>query len=364
MPIVPHLKNLLSPTTLLPVFIDRTFVKIVIIALLYALGTYGLGIAFGRDISLSAVLYISIVKFTWWGFIIGFLVLRFFTVLFFHEHPKNIRWSFLIALKNDLKFYLYSNRMTRGAFLIALCLVFFSLFTSAKSMVSVIQPFSWDPLFSELDSVIHFGVLPHQILHGLMGGFVTTMILSFFYKFWFIAKFGVVFWQAFSMADDKRREHFFIAMILSWVLIGTVGAMAFSSAGPCFYHLVYPDKIDPYASLMTHMGQAHILGMEFEYKSMDHLWERYLDGGVSMFSGISAFPSMHVSLATIFMLIGWRTNKVMGWFFTVYLILIQVGSVYLGWHYAVDGYFAIPATMLIWWFTGKYLVTEKKEVKV
>ena len=94
MPIVPHLKNLLSPTTLLPVFIDRTFIKIVIIALLYALGTYGLGIAFGRDISLSAVLYISIVKFTWWGFIIGFLVLRFFTVLFFHEHPKEYTLEF------------------------------------------------------------------------------------------------------------------------------------------------------------------------------------------------------------------------------------------------------------------------------
>ncbi|HEY8189205.1 MAG TPA: phosphatase PAP2 family protein, partial [Micavibrio sp.] len=57
-------------------------------------------------------------------------------------------------------------------------------------------------------------------------------------------------------------------------------------------------------------------------------------------------------LSFLFALVGWRTGRKTGIFFTVYLLLMMIGSVHLGWHYAVDGYFSILSTGAIWWATG------------
>jgi hypothetical protein len=35
-----------------------------------------------------------------------------------------------------------------------------------------------------------------------------------------------------------------------------------------------------------------------------------------------------------------------------YAAVILFGSIYLGWHYAVDGYVSIAVTYLIWRFSG------------
>jgi uncharacterized membrane protein len=55
-------------------------------------------------------------------------------------------------------------------------------------------------------------------------------------------------------------------------------------------------------------------------------------------------------------------NRVVGVFAWVYVVLIQVGSVFLGWHYAVDGYFSIAAVSLIWWAVGKVLASKPAAV--
>jgi hypothetical protein len=38
------------------------------------------------------------------------------------------------------------------------------------------------------------------------------------------------------------------------------------------------------------------------------------------------------------------------------------GSVYLAWHYAVDGYAAILGTLGLWWLTGRFSRTEASPV--
>jgi hypothetical protein len=37
---------------------------------------------------------------------------------------------------------------------------------------------------------------------------------------------------------------------------------------------------------------------------------------------------------------------------TAYAVVIFIGSVHLGWHYAIDGYAGIAGTWLIWKFAG------------
>jgi hypothetical protein len=37
---------------------------------------------------------------------------------------------------------------------------------------------------------------------------------------------------------------------------------------------------------------------------------------------------------------------------TAYAVIIFIGSVHLGWHYALDGYLGIAGVWLIWKFAG------------
>lgn len=63
-------------------------------------------------------------------------------------------------------------------------------------------------------------------------------------------------------------------------------------------------------------------------------------------------PSMHVAGAMLFALLGWRTNRWLGILLSINVVLILCATVFLGWHYAVDGYASIIATPMIWWVVG------------
>jgi membrane-associated phospholipid phosphatase len=73
---------------------------------------------------------------------------------------------------------------------------------------------------------------------------------------------------------------------------------------------------------------------------------------------------MHVASATLIALAlrSWRRwAGVIGWAFVA---LVLFGSVYLGWHYAVDGYASIIGTLAIWraagWFTARRQARESE----
>ena len=78
------------------------------------------------------------------------------------------------------------------------------------------------------------------------------------------------------------------------------------------------------------------------------MWGYYLEGTPSLGSGISAMPSMHVSIAVLVALVSSQVSKKAGCIFWLFALIIQIGSVHLGWHYAIDGYMATALTVLIW----------------
>jgi membrane-associated phospholipid phosphatase len=83
------------------------------------------------------------------------------------------------------------------------------------------------------------------------------------------------------------------------------------------------------------------------------LWQSYIDPGAAQVEGISAMPSMHVAMATLMALIAFRVNRRLGWAYTVYAGLIFLGSIHLGWHYALDGYVGALGTIGIWYLAGR-----------
>ncbi|MCV5838215.1 phosphatase PAP2 family protein, partial [Escherichia coli] len=50
-----------------------------------------------------------------------------------------------------------------------------------------------------------------------------------------------------------------------------------------------------------------------------------------------------------------RLNKKLGYFAYAFAILIQIGSVHLGWHYAIDGYVGTLLTVLLWKIVGWFI---------
>jgi membrane-associated phospholipid phosphatase len=127
--------------------------------------------------------------------------------------------------------------------------------------------------------------------------------------------------------------------------------MLFSSAGPCYFGQI-TGLPDPYLPLMTYLNDADQVHRVWALGAQAALWHNYALREFTMVSGISAMPSMHVALATLFALVCWRTKRWLGIVMSIYAVLIMIGSVHLGWHYAIDGYAGIGGMIAIWRLVG------------
>jgi len=255
----------------------------------------------------------------------------------------------------DLKeTYLTPKRLLSGLTVVLLLPLFISAFTAFKSMIPIIQPFSWDPAFAAWDRAIHGGVEPWRLLQPVLGRPLLTSALNTVYHAWFFVMFAVVFWQAFSLSRPRLRMRFLLSYLLVWIAVGTLAATLLSSAGPVYYHLVEGAE-GGFRGLLAYLETADTQFPVLALEVQQTLWQRYSEGGAAMGSGISAMPSLHVAMAFLFALLAWRVNRLLGACFYVFTALILLGSVHLAWHYAVDGYLALVLTWCIWHLVDRFL---------
>jgi hypothetical protein len=114
---------------------------------------------------------------------------------------------------------------------------------------------------------------------------------------------------------------------------------------------------DIYAPLMAYLQAANEHYPIWALGAQENLWTHYEHLTAGAGSGISAMPNMHVGTSMLFTLLGWRTHRLLGLAFAAFTGIILIGSVHLGWHYAVDGYVAIAATCLIWFVVGRVIAS-------
>ena len=281
------------------------------------------------------------------GLSVVFIFLSVFIMRFYHIATQVKPERPIPALAQDMKQFLLSKRrMANGIPMVLIMMVFMYVFANIKAAIPVLNPLAWDTYFSELDSTLHFDTLPWVWLQPLLGYAPITFLLNINYNLWFLVTWMMWVHFAFTERPSELRTQFFLSFFAMWVFIGGVLAIWFSSAGPCFYGRLGLTP-DPYAGLMAYLRGVNEVFPVWALPVQDELWRGYIDNSVIV-RGISAMPSMHNGSALLFALAGYKVSRTAGHLLTAHAILIFIGSIHLGWHYAVDSYLAWALTLVIW----------------
>jgi hypothetical protein len=254
-------------------------------------------------------------------------------------------------LRQQLAAYLTRERLLFAAPVLAMMPLFGASFTVIKAAVPLYQPFAWDTRLAAIDQWLHGGTAPWLWLQVLLDHPLLTGVVMFVYHLWFFIMLGTIYWLAFAMERRAVRLQFVLSFVISWILLGNLMAMLFSSAGPCYYGRV-TGAADPYLPLMQYLRDAHQQVPVWSLKVQEMLWHEYTQQAGANALSISAMPSMHVATAVLIALLGWRLNRLAGIAATVFAAMIMVGSVHLGWHYAIDGYVGALGAWLVWLAVG------------
>jgi membrane-associated phospholipid phosphatase len=222
-----------------------------------------------------------------------------------------------------------------------------SAFSTYKTNIPNLVPFYADAYIAPFDAWLHGGQA-WRLTHAIppwMGG-VVDFIYS---RLWFLILIGT-FTVVSMVYQGARLKRYLWATFLVYSVLGSLMAIGLSSVGPIYYDGFYPDK--QFTTLIDTLNANSNIVYAKQLAMYLLAAERSSEVGVG--TGISAMPSLHVAFAVLFawLLTGWgRIAAVVGW---LYAAFIMFGSVYIGWHYAVDGYLSAGLTSAIWIGLSRY----------
>ncbi len=300
---------------------------------------------------------------TWWISNLLFVVpalLGASVVGIIRSRPKS--WTDLLQ-EHYLRGSILSQRAVVALPIIALFPLLFSTFTSMKHSLFIINPFLLDPYLIFIEQYVHGGQ-PWALLHPFLGHHAVTFLLDIGYTAWFFVIFSVLTAVSGWIERPLLRKQYLISFALCWIMLGTVFATLFASVGPCYYGHFFPTEPNPFHPLMEYLEIASVSRPLIAPVAQEMLLTSYMDPEPGLGKGISAFPSLHVAITALNTIVAWKIARFVGIVATAYLVLIMLGSVHLGWHYAVDGYFSVVAVMVIWKASGMIVRTKAQRMPV
>lgn len=337
-----------------PAFLNAPGWGLLLFILVYVAGVFGVCVVVGRVDQFSLLLYSGPVFRVSLMLFLLFVGWRTYALILF-DRPARLG----AALVRDVRGRLFTAPQINAAIPVFVAfMLFMAAFTVMKGMIPVLQPYGWDAQFAAWDRGLHGGVDPWRLLQPIFGHAVITAIINVVYNLWFVVMFAVLYWQLFSTRHPQLRRRFFWTFFLTWIINGSVLATLLSSAGPGFYHLVLPGVENPFAVQMDYLRGIAEHYPVWAVQTQEGLWQSYQGNKTGLGSGIAAMPSVHVAIASLFLLLSFHYGRFARVFFCVFAAFIMIGSVHLAWHYALDGYVGAAVTALIWFGTG--LVFGKK----
>jgi hypothetical protein len=224
----------------------------------------------------------------------------------------------------------------RAVLAIKLCLL---IYTHLKQEIPVLNPNLYDEALWRIDCWAHLGFSPVHVSLRALSAPWSALLIDRLYALWYALKAPFLLYFIW-VAKSEKRMHFLTCYLLLW-MIGGFFAIAFPSLGP-----VYTNP-----ELFKHLNTP------IAHKLQEMLWHHYqqlladpASYKIYIYEGIAAFPSLHIAMAVLFTI----AVKEHRWAFRLmafYSLSIQIGSVLLGWHYAVDGYFGALLAIGIFYTT-------------
>ena len=228
---------------------------------------------------------------------------------------------------------------------------FYSAIASMKVLIPHVATYWADPALAAIDRALFFGIDPWRVTHALFGP-TSTWLIDLIYTSW-IPYSGALLIFLMVCRDRRIRAQGLLAYLLCWVVLGGMLAVGLASVGPCFYSQFYGDPY--FQPLMANLAAVNDQHPLVALKAMARLEAEYQANSLELGAGISAMPSLHVSITMLGVLVARHYGRFWRLSAQVYLSAILVGSVHLGWHYLVDGIVSIAGTILIWKAVGLYL---------
>ena len=134
--------------------------------------------------------------------------------------------------------------------------------------------------------------------------------------------------------------------MLVWVILGNVLAGLFMSAGPAFYGRVTGD-VSRFAAQLEFLARGSAWP-ESAASYQEYLWMLNSHRTDRLRIRNFGLPERSRRACHVQCLFAWEYSRRLEILAFAYAGLIEASSVYLGWHYAIDGYAAAIVTVLIY----------------
>ena len=223
----------------------------------------------------------------------------------------------------ELGRWVMANRWLAAKVVILMVLAWANMmaFLYIKPVLNIFVTFSADPLLADIDKALFIGTDPWILLSWMNIDFAN----KFYHPGWF-ALMIIALMFLYAAPSSPERTAMALSYFLLWSIAGPLVHSLLPAGGPIFFErLGYGDRfaaLDP--------GQQTAL-------AADYLWRNFSNGEFSPAAGISAMPSMHVTMSAWTVLCFYFFAR--RWWIPVAALSAYIAllSVALGWHYALDG---------------------------
>ncbi|MCK8465328.1 phosphatase PAP2 family protein [Aliiroseovarius sp. S1339] len=266
--------------------------------------------------------------------------------------PLLLFWVFTLVCLGLLINAVFQNKAPRDTiadalFATAATLLFQAGFILVKTTLPFVIPFYADSAFAELDKLLHMGLDPWILTHRFHDVLPVEWLAGIYMYGWLIPAILLPVILATLDSDPKRVRRILLVYLSAWIVVGNILALAGMSAGPIFFERLHGS--DHFSGLTASMLPAGP-NLQKISNAQDFLWIAYEQMDQTKGPGISAFPSVHVSIATLAAIYLYERSRFLLPLALTGVAAILFMSVYTGYHYAVDGYVSIAVVIGVWIF--------------